>query len=90
MIRDPKLIILSNKTSETNLMIKFEENGKIFVKKKGKRKLVKERIIKQRKGIKNNKKGKRNIRNNKKRKNRNEVIKRKEKGRKKKQDLLEM
>lgn len=32
MIRDPKLIILSNKTSETNLMIKFEENGKIFVK----------------------------------------------------------
>lgn len=74
MIRDPKLIILSNKTRKTNLMIKF----------------VKERKIKQRKGIKNNKKGKRNIRNNKKRKNRNEVIKRKEKGRKKKQDLLEM
>lgn len=32
MIRDPKLVILSNKTRKTNLMIKFEENGKIFVK----------------------------------------------------------
>lgn len=33
MIRDPKLVILSNKTRKTNLMIKFEENEKkIFVK----------------------------------------------------------